>query len=53
MDLAHLALLLAQSATEDESTETPWLTVIIVLAVFFVVVSIVIGRLRRKAAEIE
>ncbi len=54
MSLLALAQILADVAPEeDPAAETPWVAVIILLVLAFGVVAIVIGRLRKKAAEIE
>ncbi len=54
MSLLAILQVLADVPPEEEATaDTPWLAVILVLVIAFGVVAVVIGRLRKKASEIE
>ena len=54
MSLLTILQVLADVPPEEEATaDTPWLAVILVLLIAFGVVAVVIGRLRKKASEIE
>ena len=54
MSWLTIAQVLADIPPEDESSgDTPWVAVIIVMLIAFAVVAVVIGRLRKKASQIE
>lgn len=54
MNLLAILQVLADIPPEEEATaDTPWLAVIVVMILAFGVVAVVIGRLRKKASEIE